>query len=99
MFPRCGGGCRCCGCQEDGSSSSFAAVVVGGELGSRAQGSSGCDLDRWMFSVGFSLSVAASVFLRFVSKPLCDGVPFGLGFGGGGDFLNLPPRKGPGTLL
>ncbi|RLN12267.1 vacuolar ATP synthase subunit B [Panicum miliaceum] len=46
------------------------------------RGSSGYGPDRWMFSVGFSSPVAASVFCGS-SKPSCDGVPFGLGFGGG----------------
>ena len=47
------------------------------------RGSSGCGPDRWMFGVGLSSSMAVSIFCGS-SKPSCDVVLVGLGFGGDG---------------
>ena len=47
------------------------------------RGSSGCGPDRWMFGVALSSSMVVSVFCGS-SKPSCDGVLIGLGFGGNG---------------
>jgi hypothetical protein len=66
-----------------------AAVSVGDELGSKAEGAWGAT--RSMFVQCCLLLIrGGECLLRSVSKPVCDGFLFGFGFDGGGRSWRFP---------
>ena len=60
------------------------------------RGSSGCGPDRCCFGVALSSSMAVTIFCG-LSKPLCDGVLVGLGFGSDGQSRRCPTVVEKGT--